>query len=400
MSRILLMARYEYVRHIRRRGFLFTAFGIPLLFVALFGVIFFVALRSSVEQRLGLVDQSGRFAGINVADLHRTRPIAMQTFADEAAARAALDARTVDAFFVIPANYVAAGNVQAFSHKRLSDRAENQLRALLREGLIADVSPANRERVAQPSELVLRTIDGRREISAENGLLFFLPYAFALLFLLTTFTTSGYLLQAVAEEKEDRVIELLATTVAPYEMMAGKIIGLCSLGLTQMLIWIGLATAGVLMFGRDLSWFAEFQLPWSLLGLALLYFLLGYLLIAACYATLGAAVTTPQEAQPFAAPISLLALSPMMLVVAILAQPNGTLAVILSLIPFSAPITMLLRLPIADVPPWQIVLSLLLLTITAVGAVLLSARVMRLGMLRYGKRLSLADLVRAEGSAA
>lgn len=192
-------------------------------------------------------------------------------------------------------------------------------------------------------------------------------------------------------------MEVLATTVNPAHMMAGKIIGLCGVGISQMLIWIALGVVGVLAFARGAAWAADLQLPWSTLGLSLLFFGLGYLLIAACYATIGAAVTSPQEAQPFAAPISLLTLSPMMLMIAILAQPNGTLATVLSLIPFSAPITMLMRLPLADVPAWQIATSLALLAVSTIAIVLLSARVMRLGMLRYGKRLSLGELLGREG---
>jgi ABC-2 type transport system permease protein len=349
---------------------------------------------------LGLVDQTGLFAQVDVSTLGLRRTVPVEVFADEAAAQTALESGSIDAFFVVPSNYLETGDVRAVSHKRIGDRAENVIEALLQQGLLAKAPQANRDRLINPAQLALRTLDGEREVSADNLLLFFMPYAFALLFLMTTFTTSGYLLQAVSEEKEDRVMELLATTLAPHQMMAGKIIGLCGVGLTQMLVWIGLVLGTIFTFGREVSWFAEVQLPWSLLGLSLLFFLLGYLLIASCYATIGAAVTTPQEAQPFAAPISLLALSPMMLIVAILAEPNGTLAVVLSLIPFSAPITMLMRLPLADIPPWQIIASLFILTLTTTGAVLLSARVMRLGMLRYGKRLSLADIMARTRSAA
>ena len=219
-----------------------------------------------------------------------------------------------------------------------------------------------------------------------------LPYGFALLFVTTTFTTSGYLLQAVAEEKEDRVGEIMAVTVKPRDMMAGKIIGLSGVGLTQMLIWLGMAAVAILVFVGNLDWLAEINLPWSMLLLSLLYFLLGYMLIAACYATAGAAVSTPQEAQPLVTPISMLALAPMFVITLILSKPNGMLAVILSLIPFSAPMTMLMRLPLADIPAWQIVVSLLLLALTSVGAMLLSGRVFRLGLLRYGKRLSIREM--------
>ncbi len=395
MRNIWLVARYEYLRHVRRRGFLFVAFGMPLLLVAIFGVIALVALAQEDERQLGLVDQTGRFATVDTSDLGLSRPIPMLTFADESSARAALEQGAIDAYFVIPPDYLATGQVRAVAERPLSGRAERQLRTLLRAGLIADLPPAVRDRVSGQDDLVLRTIDSNREIGADNALLFFVPYAFAMLFIFTAFTTSGYLLQALTEEKENRVMELLATSLSPAQMMAGKITGLSAVGLTQMAVWIGLGAVALLVIGPNLAWIGDLRIPWSLLGLSFVYFLLGYLLIAASYALVGAAVTTPQEAQPLVAPISFVAIAPMFLLLAILSEPNGILAVVLSLIPFSAPMTMLMRLPLADVPLWQIVLSLLLLAAAMAGMMWLAARVMRRGMLRYGKRLSLREIVGA-----
>jgi ABC-2 type transport system permease protein len=392
MRHIWLIVRYEYWRFVRRRSFIVTALGLPLLALGLIGAIVLVATRSGVEQRLGLVDQTGRFAAIDVAALDLSRPIPLERFADENAARQALERQQIDAYAVIPADYLESGAVRAVGPRRLSDRAQSELEALLRAGLIAEAPPAARARLDEPTDLVLRTLDGGREVGASNGLLFLVPYGFAMLFIFTTFTTSGYLLQAITEEKEDRIIELLATTVSPQEMMAGKIIGLSAVGLTQMLAWITVGALCLLALVRDVSWISDFELPWSLIGLSLLFFVLGYLLIATCYATLGAAVTTPQEAQPLAAPISLTASAPLFMLAPILADPNGTLAVVLSLIPFSAPMTMLMRLPLAEIPLWQLALSLALLLGSVIGVILLSARVMRLGMLRTGKRLSLREM--------
>jgi ABC-2 type transport system permease protein len=392
MQTILTIARYEYGRHVRRRGFLFAALGVPLLMVAIFGVIGLVVTRSGLEQRLGLVDPTGDFAAVDVNTLDLSRTIPTDTFADEAAAHAAFEAGTIDAYVVVADDYVATGQVRAVGHRRLSERAQTQLRAILRQGLLADVPEANRARLLVPDDLVLRTLQGGREVGADNALLFFLPYGFALLFVMTTFTTSGYLLQAVAEEKEDRVGEIMAVTVTPRQMMTGKILGLSGVGLTQTFAWVTLAAIATLIFVGNFAWLAGLQLPWSFLALAIVYFLLGYLLIAACYACAGAAVPTPQEAQPLVTPVSLLAVAPMFVITVILSRPNGLLAVILSMIPFSAPMTMLMRLPLADIPAWQLVASLLLLGMSAIGAMFLSGRVFRLGLLRYGKRLSLREM--------
>lgn len=394
MNKIWIIARYEYLRHVHRRAFLLTSLGLPLLIGGVIGIVALVIIFVGAERRLGLVDPTGRWATVSSRRLEIDRPIPISLFRDDSTARAALDVGSIDAYLVVPGDYLQSGKVEVVARRRLSERAQSQLQELLREYLLVDVAPENRERLREPDHLLLRTVDGGRTISADNALLFFLPYGFALAFLITTFTTSGYLLQAVAEEKEDRVGEIMAVTVAPRQMMAGKIIGLSAVGLTQMLIWVAIAVVTLLATGA--RWLAEVQLPWPVVTLALLYFVLGYLLIAGCYATIGAMVPSPQEAQPLVAPVSMLSLAPLFVVSLILAKPNGSLAVIFSLIPFSSPMTMLMRLPLADIPAWQIVVSLLLLASGAMGIMLLSGRVLRLGMLRYGKRLTLGEIVRAE----
>lgn len=392
MKNILMILRFEYLRQIRRRSFLFTVLGVPLLIGMVFGIIVLVSMNVHAEQKIGIVDLSGDSTGINVSMLDLDTVIPVTYFDTEAAAQAAFEARGVDAYAVIPADYITTGRIAVTTREHLSDAGRNEIEAIAHAGVLARVPPDARARLAEPMHLTLRSPESGREIEADNFLMFLLPYLFALLFTLTTFMTSGYLLQAVTEEKEERIVEILATTVAPHELMAGKILGLSAVGLTQMGIWIGLVVIVVLSLSPDLSWLAQVHLPLSLLLLALLYFVLGYLLICSCYAAIGASVTTPQEAQPLVAPISMLALSPLFLVVVILAQPNGMLATILSFIPFSAPVTMLLRLPIADVPSWEIVVNLLVLTIFVYGAMVLAGRVMRLGLLNYGKRLSLREM--------
>lgn len=397
MQHILRIARYEYGRHVRRRGFLFTAFGLPLFLVVMVGLIVGVTVltdRNNREARLGLVDQTGRFARIDPTTLDLNHSIPVQVFGDETAARAAFDARSISAYFVVPANYVQSGTVRAVTRNKLSSDARDELYALLRTGLLSNTPADVRARLDEPLVLAQRTLNNDREIGAGSVVLFAVPYLFALLFFTTTFTSSGYLLQAITEEKEDRVMEILATTVSPTEMMAGKILGLAGVGLTQILIWLGIVGIGLglVVANTGVGWLAHVPIPWSMAGWALVYFVLGYLLISACYALAGAAVPTVQDAQPLVGPVSLLSVAPMMLLLVILSRPNSTLALVFSLIPFSAPITMLLRLAVSNVPLWQLALSLVLLALAATGTMLLAARVMRRGMLRYGKRLNLREI--------
>lgn len=388
MRAILNVARYEYTRHVRRRGFLLTAVGVPLGTVALIAVVALVIANSGIDS-LGLVDRAGITENVELEAPGSA--VAVRRFADEATARAALDRGEVEVVAVVPTDYLDTGVVRSIGPRGLGDRGEDLLADIVRAGLLERAPPQARERLENPSQVTLRTLDGR-EVDADSVLLFAVPYLFAVLFMLVTFTTSGYLLQAVAEEKENRVMEILATTLSPPQMMAGKILGLSGVAMTQLGAWLLLAVAGIAIWSPDLGWLRGTQFPLSLLGWSLLFFVLGYFLFAGCYLAIGAAVTNPQEAQPLAAPISLLAAAPFWLLLPILAQPNGPIAVILSLIPFSASITMLMRLPLAEIPLWQLGLSLLLLAASAVGAVWLSARVLRRGMLRYGKRLSLREI--------
>jgi ABC-2 type transport system permease protein len=368
---------------------------LPFLFAATIAVIVLIIswiVGSDTEGRLGLVDQSGQFAVVDVATLDLRETIPVDVFPDEAAARAAFDANAIDAFVVIPVDYLQNGQVRAVGRDDLSNTAEEQIEAVLQQGLIQTVPEQNRARLGDPLNLDLRTLDTGRTIDDGNILLFLVPYLFATVFFVTTFTTSGYLIQAITEEKEDRVMEILATTVRPTEMMVGKVWGLYLLGLTQLAAWAALIAVPLLVLLRNVPQWSTFQLPWTVVVAAVLYFLLGYLLIAGCYAAAGAAVPSAQEAGMLIGPISFVSVLPLMLIGVILGNPNGPLATVISLIPFSAPTAMLMRLVLADVPAWQVATSLVLLALTAAGAIWLAARVMRLGMLRYGKRLGLREV--------
>ncbi len=399
MREIGLIAWQEYRRHVRRKGFIWTAVGVPLLLMLGGAVLVQVLTTSNAETKLGFVDQSTRFATTDLTQV-AGRPVAIPVvrFAAEAAARHALAVQQISAIVIVRASYLTNGAVAVIAPRALSDRAAGEVQAILRQTLVATLPTATQATLDRPLSLQLRTFGTNRVIDANNYLLFLLPYLLALLFLMTTFTTSGYLLQALADEKEDRIIEILATTLSPNQMMAGKITGLSAVGLTQMLAWIAWAIAALAVLAPVRRLLANLHVPWSMLLLAALFFLLGYLMVAALYATIGAAVTTPQEGQQFAGPISLIVVIPYILVIAIVAQPNSLLAVGLSLFPLTAPITMLIRLPIATIPVWQTLLSLLLVAAAAAGAIRLAASVMRRGMLRFGKRLSLREILRVRSA--
>ena len=398
MNRLLYIARFEYLRQLRRRGFLIMTFGAPLLPVLVIAVtVAIIVLGDKTERAIGYVDEAGVVRPEAALPLDEgSKPIPLRPYANEAAARAAFVSGQIDAYVVLPPEYLASGAVRVYGRDNLSDSGDESVRALLRGSLLANTSTDMRARAADPlAALRYRTPGGPELTQLQIGLLYFFPFFFGLLFVVVTFSTSSYLLQAVVEEKENRTMEIVLTSVTPRELLGGKVLGLAGLGFTQALVWLLYAA---LLFGVGAIFFPTLRglsLPPEVPLLALLLFVPGYLLFAAIQVGIGAMVTSAQEGQQVASIISLLASLPFVLNWAISTNPNGPLAVGLSLFPLSAPLALMLRTPFTVVPPWQIGLSVGLLVASTVLAILAAARLFRAGMLQYGKRLRLGEVVRA-----
>jgi ABC-2 type transport system permease protein len=199
----------------------------------------------------------------------------------------------------------------------------------------------------------------------DSGLTFFLPYAVMMLFYITILGASGMLLNSVTKEKENRVLEILMLSVNPHQLLMGKIIGLGIVGLLQVSIW-GLSAFTLLrLSGRAFNVSDAFQLGPSILGWGLIFFLLGYLVYASLMAGIGALVPNLREASQATTLVIMPLIVPLLLISALIRSPNGPLATFLSIFPFTAPTTMMLRLSATDVPLWQILLAIALLIVTA-----------------------------------
>ncbi len=207
-------------------------------------------------------------------------------------------------------------------------------------------------------------------------------------------------MRSVLEEKTTRIVEILASSVKPSHLLGGKILGVAAVGLTQYLIWTlsaalifayGAAVGSAFLPGTSVP---SFRLPASFLVYPLIFFLAGYFLYASLYAALGAMVSSEEELQQLHLPVTLLLVLCVILSPIIMRDPNSPLAVTLTMIPLFSPILMVFRITVQTPPFWQIALSLALCVLTTVGVVQLSAKIYRLGILMYGKRPSLAELLR------
>jgi len=351
------------------------------------------------DNQVGYVDYTGTF----------TPPLPQYAgefipYAEEQAARAALIAGDIPGYLVIPTDYMATGQVIGYTKGRGISGAmavdSDEVEAFLVAHLLAgQVDPALQERVTNPAKVSIVTLSEGAEAGQSDvwAILssFVLPIVFTMMLSITIFVSAGFLLQGVGEEKERRVIEILISSLTPTELLAGKILGLGAVGLTQILVWFG--TGWALMGGVAVVFAVAGVLPFGVgtLILALIYFLLGYLLFATLMAAVGSLGTTAREGQQLAGFFSMAAFVPMWFMGFIMTNPNSLLARILSYFPLTAPTMVLLRLGMGEVPAVDIAISLVVLIAAIVFCLWGGAKIFRMGLLTYGKRPSIKEIWRA-----
>ena len=407
MHKVWTIARHEYLVNVRRTGFIVMTAMVPLLgalglvVASFFGgqaSAFFERQFAPEPKQIGVVDHLGAFTPI--LPTHQDR---YHLFADEEAGRAALKADEITTLLVIPQDYVESGQVMViskgggFSEAVRIDSAS--MRAFFVNHLVRDeVGPTLRQRLADPIEPVLVSLEGEGKPGGgplNVALNFMVPYFLGLLLVMSILVSSGYLLRGVAEEKTSRIIEIVLSSVTAWELLAGKVLGLGVLGLTQVVVWLvsalGLSGGAASLLGVAVPLLAHSQVFF----LGLVYYLLGFLVYAVLMGAAGSLGTTMQESQQLAGIFSMAAAIPLMISGFVVSNPNVLLLRVLSWFPLTAPTMMLLRLPMAKVPTVDIVGSIAVLALSIPAVLWAGAKVFRTGLLMYGKRPALAQVVQA-----
>ena len=406
MRKIWTIARHEYLVNVRRPGFIIMTALVPLLgALGLLVASFFGGQASAFFERqfapepkqIGVVDHLGAFTPVLPAYQER-----YHLFADEEAGREALRADEIATLLVIPKDYVESGQVMvvskgsSFSAAMMEDSAS--VRAFFIDHLLQDeVDPALHKRLVDPIEPVLVSLEGEGAPGGgplSTALNFIVPYFLGLLLVMSILVSSGYLLRGVAEEKTSRVIEIVLSSVTAWELLAGKVLGLGALGLTQVLVWLasalGLSGGAVSLLGVAAPLLARPEV----FVLGLVYYLLGFLVYAVLMGAVGALGTTMQESQQLAGIFSGMAAIPLILNGFIISNPNVPLLRVLSWFPLTAPTVMMLRLPMAEVPVIDVVGSIVMLILAVPAVLWAGSKVFRMGLLMYGKRPGLAQVMR------
>lgn len=285
-----------------------------------------------------------------------------------------------------------AKNVSDLSLSQLGSSIGNAIieRRLVRAGL----EPAKANDYLRTVEMKLIKIEGGSEKQG-GGQNVLLPLLMFFSMFGTIYFYGIAVMQGVIEEKQSRIVEVMLSSVKPFTMMIGKIVGIGLVGLTQYVIWIlsvvALTKINVSLLGGAMRLGA---LPGTMLLWFVLYFVLGYFLYATVYAIIGSIVSQQNDAHLLQYPVSVMIAAPGLMFWYVMRDPSGAQTTALSLFPFFSPTLMMLRLGVVAPPLWQIVLSILLMILTIAAGIWLAARIYRVGILMYGKRPSLIEIGR------
>ncbi|MGH7541739.1 MAG: ABC transporter permease [Gemmatimonadota bacterium] len=424
-SKVRAILRREYLQRVRSKWFLLSTLGLPLLFVGFAVLSGFLATGGGAEVStlaVGVVDRSGALGDLVVEELLRDSVLAATLpeldDADDTGVRQALLGSTHDLYLVLPAalaagavggdaseeappeaRLLARDNVSSAASRTIRDALNRALvRARLRSAGIEGVDPTDLLRSVRLDVTNVTEEGSTRSQEAFQAI----SFVIAFLFYMVLIIYGQMIIRSIIEEKTTDIVEVMVSSVRPWELMLGKIVGVGAVGITQLAIW-GIVMAGLIVFGAsaaspalaeagvDLS---AVRIPWALAALILVFLVLGYLLYAGLFAGAGATIGSEQDAQQVALPIIMLIVIPFIAARGVIESPTATWSIVMSLVPFFSPLLMPSRLLVSAVPAWQLAAALVLLVAFILGAAWVAGRVYRVGILMKGQRPNLPEVVR------
>ncbi|BAU53636.1 ABC transporter permease [Mucilaginibacter gotjawali] len=410
MDKVLLIIQREYVTRVRKKAFIIMIFVVPLLILAMGAIITLIAKDSdnlSAPQIVKVLDKTGQFSGKFKNQKNLRFEMTEQSVDD---LKPALNKDEHLSALVIPTDYTTKDAVKIYSQKKpgitLTSKIEEEMNAIaINNGMLKNhIDTSLLHSIKSDISLNPMEITNSGTNKTSQGADIAVGIACAVLIYLCLFIYGAQVMRGVIEEKTSRIIEVVISSVKPFQLMLGKIIGVGLVGLTQFAAWIVLSIVSTKIVGHALSSpqggmmqaLAALQTIHfgSLLFYFLFYFLTGYLLYSALFAAVGSAVDSETETQQFMFPVTLPLLFTYILSVSILFRaPDSPLAVWLSMIPFTAPVAMMVRIPFG-VPGWQLAISMSLMVVTFIFTTYVAARIYRVGILMYGKKASYKELVK------
>lgn len=390
MRNFWLIAKHEYLNTVIRRRFIIITLAVPLGMAALIAFAILVESMGENNAPVGYVDHSGTLDAARHANLpDADKYVQVRAFPDEQTAHAALERGEIQAFWVLPANYLQTLHTDLYYlESPPSGSVWSDFDDFVRINLVAAMPEATQHRLLEGPLVTVYDTASNREFSEHSIINIILPFIATFIFFFATMSAAGYMLGVVAGEKENRTMEVMVTSVTPGQLIGGKTVGLLAAALTQLAIYAVAAIVGLKVAAPYVPELQQATVSWDYLAVMLLFFFPAYTLIAAVMVAIGAAVTEIQQGQQIAGILNLLFLSPIFLLPLLFTNPGHPALVFLTLFPVTSFLTISLRWGLGTVPLWQIGLGWSLLVATAGFAMWVATRVFRAGMLRYGQPLT------------
>lgn len=444
MNKTFLILRREYLTRVKKKSFIITTLLVPFFMAALVVLPALLAMKGDKKERnIAVYDESGLFSAQFPQEGYTKYDFIQQEKYNQL--KDNIKSGTYYAMLYIPGDIYTSNSAQLISDKQipfeLTEQIESKLSRVIendkRGKVIAETQiPDLEERLAATRTRVklnnLKVTETGEAKKSNSFVAFGASYAMGFIIYFFVFMYGSLVMRSVMEEKKSRIVEVIVSSVKPFQLMAGKIVGTALVGLTQVAIWIvigGVAVAvlqGIFspekaqQIGQSImesqqqmpggssqvvSQMAEknqvmeviemignLNLPLILFSFVF-YFLGGYLLYSSLMGAVGAAVDNEEDTQQLVFPVTFPLILSIIILFSIAKNPEGPIAFWASIIPFTSPVCMLARVPY-DVPIWQLALSMALLVITTIGAIWAAAKIYKTGILMYGKKVTLKELIK------
>jgi len=418
MKKMFTVVKREYLERVKKKSFLIgTILGPALMAVLIFAPMLFMKYTPETRTRIAVIDMTdvdifGRLQealtdtladGTPKYELRKVDVAGGDLDATKTALNYEIESDVLDGYMVLPEDVIEKSEAKFYGKRLGNIKTMERFESALDNAIIGirleveGIDDASVEKLTKGLKVdVIQVKGGKEETGKGFDSIFMSSFMFVMMLYMTILMWGIAVQRSIIEEKNNRVIEVMLSSLRPIDLLAGKVLGVGAVGLTQYLIW---AVFGVLLalYGMSMGGpVAEVAASLSIGTMAFFvaYYLLGFLFYATLFAGIGSVCNTDQEAQQLQQPIVLCLVFTILVPMMIIQNPDSMFATVISLIPFFTPIVMFMRINILMPPVWQIVLSFLIMIGSIYAAALLSAKIFRIGILMYGKRPDLREMIK------
>jgi ABC-2 type transport system permease protein len=397
MRKIWLVVKHDYLKNVRQKGFLIALFSLPLFIGLSVGLGYLMQSQTQSSESIGYVDNSGVLSNPILLSSISDRPrVEIIQISSRELAQDQLNKGELQAYFLLPEDYPDNKDIELFFLDEPGENASRDFFDFLQLNLIREYPRDIQKRVAIGTNSIIRTPDGSREFPGNNpSINMLLPLLMGVGFIMLLLISSGYLMSGFLDEKSNRTIELIFTSLSPTQLVGSKLVTMVAIGLTMLATWV---IVGVIAFFigahvLDLDWMKEISINWGEIVKIISVALPSYIFAAALLLGIGLILGNNQEAESIGPIFFMIAFIPLWFLVPITRDINGPLAIILSTLPISSILTIGVRSIFIEISGWQMVLSISVQVLLVIGALWLAIKTFRIGMLRSGSRIRLSELI-------